>query len=128
MTGESLFVVIVALVLLVFVPFDIYVAWRLSQLALQKPRIASLTGAAVRSIAIAVAGVLFAILGVQSLVFLTSGERLFPSPIPTVLIAAGAVVVSLPNLYFLRILRRFALEAEEYRAHKRDAEPPGDLP
>ena len=139
---ENLFVIVIALVLLGFVPFDLYVAWRLSTLAMQKPYIASLTGAAIRSVAIAAAAVLFAILGVQSIVFLQTGERLLPSPLPTLLIAGGAVIVSLPNLYFLRLLRKFAAEAEEYRAHKRaededgsflhrrvtDVQPPDELP
>jgi hypothetical protein len=112
----------VAVVLIVLTPFDIYVAWRLTSLALQRPHIASLTGAALRSIAIAVAGTLFAILGIQSIWFAHYGERLLPAPIPTLLIVAGAIVISLPNIYFLRILHRFADEASEWRRHKRDGD------
>lgn len=114
--------VAVAVVLIVLTPFDIYVAWRLSVLAMQKPRIPSLTGAALRSVAIAVAGTLFAILGFHSIWFAYTGVRLLPTPVPTLLIVVGAVVISLPNIYFLRLLHRFADEANEWRRHKRNGD------
>jgi hypothetical protein len=114
--------VAVALVLIVLTPFDIYVAWRLSVLAMQKPRIPSLTGAALRSVAIAVAGTLFAILGFHSIWFAYTGVRLLPTPVPTLLIVIGAIVISLPNIYFLRLLHRFADEANEWRRHKRNGD------
>lgn len=96
--------VLVGVVLMIAVPFDVYVAWRFTTYALQRPRYRILTLAALRSIAIAIAAVIAGILGAQSIYFSATGERFLPTPVPTVLIAIALVVISLPNVYALRWL------------------------
>lgn len=103
MTNDS-WILAVAVVLVVFVPFDWYVAAKFIAVARQRPYIRVLTLAALRSTAIAIAATLAAILGVQSIWFYWTGVRLLPTPIPAILIAVALVVISLPNLYALRLL------------------------
>lgn len=95
-----------AAVLVVAVPFDLYVAFRFIRAAIERPHIPVLTLAALRSSAIAAAAVIAGILGLQSIVFVQTGVRVIPSPWPTVLIAVALIVISLPNVYALRILNR----------------------
>lgn len=97
-------------VLVVAVPFDWYVAWRFIQAAVERPHIPVLTLAAARSVAIAVAASIGALLGVQSIVLATTGIRLLPTPIPTVLLAVALVIISVPNVYALRQLNDRNLE------------------
>ena len=93
----------IAGILIVFVPFDWYVAAKFIRAAYIRPRYQVLTLAALRSTAIAVAATLAGILGIQSIYFQVSGGvRLLPSPIPTILLAVALVVISLPNIYALR--------------------------
>jgi len=94
----------VIVVLIVFVPFDWYVAVKFISIAIQRPHIRVLTLAALRSVAIAFAATIAGLLGVQSIVFVTTGQRILPQPIPTILIAVALVVISLPNIYALRLL------------------------
>lgn len=98
-------IAVVAAVLIVAVPFDIYTAIVFTAAAWQRPHYRILTLAALRSIAIAIAATFFGLLGVQSIYFAATGERFLPSPIPTILIALGAIMISLPNVYALRWLR-----------------------
>jgi hypothetical protein len=118
---------IIACILVIFVPADVYVAYRLDRLAVRKPYIASLTGAALRSTAIAVAASLFAAVAFVSVWFLRTGEMLIPVGTPTLLLAVGTVIISLPNVYFIKVLRRFDRDAEVLRHHRRseDRQPPG---
>lgn len=101
---------VVIAVLVVAVPFDWYVALRFVQAAVERPHISILTLAALRSVAIAVAASIAALLGVQSIVFVSTGVRLLPTPIPTVLIAVALVIISVPNIYALRQLNNRDLE------------------
>lgn len=95
----------VAVVLIIAVPFDWYVAVKLIRAAAIRPRYRVLTLAAMRSVAIAVAASLAALLGAQSIWFqISGGQRLLPTPIPTILIAVALIVISLPNIYALRWL------------------------
>lgn len=96
---------LVALLLIVAVPFDWVVAGIFIGAAMVKPRLPILTLAAGRSFAIAVAASIAGLLGIQSLLFGLYGIRLLPVPIPTVLIGVALVVISIPNLYALKVLR-----------------------
>lgn len=98
--------VAVAVTLIVVVPFDWYVALRFLAVARMRPYIPLLNIAAFRSVAIAIAATIAGVLGFQSIYFAVTGERFLPVPIPTVLIAIALIVVSLPNFYALRWLRR----------------------
>lgn len=95
--------ILVSAVLLVFVPFDWFVAGVFSGAALKGPGNWILNLAAIRSVAIAIAATIAGGLGVQSIVFVASGGtvRLLPQPIPTLLLAAALIVISLPNVYAL---------------------------
>ena len=95
---------VVAAVLVVAVPFDVWVAVKFTRAALQRPRYRILTLAALRSVAIAIAACIAGILGAQSIYFAATGQRFLPAPIPAVLIAIALVVISLPNVYALRWL------------------------
>lgn len=104
MTDAWLYVV--AVLLLLLVPFDWVVAGIFIGIAFVRPRIRLLTLAAFRSVAIAVAATIGGVLGAQTILFnLTNGQiRLLPSPIPAVLIAVALIVISVPNIYALRVL------------------------
>jgi hypothetical protein len=104
--NDNGWLVAVAAVLVVAVPFDLYVAFRFIRAAIERPHIPVLTLAALRSGAIAVAAVIAGILGLQSIVLLQTGVRVLPTPWPTVLLAVALVVISLPNVYALRVLNR----------------------
>lgn len=102
--SDSAALVVVAAVLMIAVPFDVYVAYRFVVAALEKPYIAVLTLAALRSVAIAIAAGIAGILGASSIWFAVTGERLLVPPWSTVLIAAALILISLPNVYALRLL------------------------
>lgn len=108
MTDALLF--IVAGVLLIAVPFDWWVAVRFIAAAVERPHIGVLTLAALRSLGIAFAATIAGLLGAQTLYFYATGERLLPSPWPAILIATALVVISLPNVYALRLLERGDVE------------------
>ena len=108
MTDFLLFMV--AGVLLIAVPFDWWVAARFIAAALERPHIGVLTLAALRSAGIAVAATLAGILGAQTLYFYATGDRFLPSPVSAILIAVALVVISLPNVYALRLLERGDVE------------------
>ena len=94
----------VAVLLIIFVPFDWIVAGIFIGAAIVKPRLRILNLAALRSTAIAIAATIAGLLGLQSILFGLYGVRLFPTPIPTILIAVALIVISLPNIYALRVL------------------------
>ena len=102
--SNDAWIIAVAAVLVLFVPFDWYVALKFIVVARQRPYIRVLTLAALRSTAIAIAATIAGILGIQSIWFYLTGERLLPQPVPAILIAIALVVVSLPNVYALRLL------------------------
>lgn len=96
---------VVAIVLIVAVPFDWYVAARFIAAAAVRPHYRVLTLAALRSGAIAIAATLAGILGLQSIYFQVSGgDRLIPAPVGIILLAVALIVISLPNVYALRWL------------------------
>lgn len=97
--------VIVAITLIVAVPFDWIVALRFLRAAAEKPYLRVLTLAAFRSIAIALAATVFGVLGASVIYFAATGYRLLPSPVSAILIAIAAVVISVPNIYALRLLQ-----------------------
>jgi hypothetical protein len=98
--------IVVAVLLLILVPFDWVVAGIFIGIAFVRPRIRLLTLAAVRSVGIAIAATIGGILGAQTILFnLTNGEvRLLPTPLPAILIAVALIVISIPNIYALRVL------------------------
>jgi len=123
MTGDFL-LVLVGLVLIASVPVNWGVAMIFTFAALQPPKSDTLSLAMWRSIAIALAASCFALLGAQSIAFVASegAVRLLPTPIPTLLIAAGALVTSLVNVYAVRLLFKWRKEQREFRVHRRDTE------
>ena len=115
-------VIAIGVVLVLAVPFDVYVAAVILAAALQPPRIAALTFMAAVSIAIAISASLSALIAVSAILFLETGQRLFPASLATLMLAIGLVVVSLPNTYFLWLLRRWRV-ARQAHIHRRDGEP-----
>lgn len=114
--------ILLAVILVIAVPFDWYAAVKLIAEARRPPSIATLNLAALRSLAIAVAATCFGVLGVSSIVFVTTGTRILPTPVPTILIAIGALVISLPNVYFLRLLEQWKREVRRFHVHSRQAD------
>lgn len=102
--SDSGLLVLVAAILVIAVPFDIYVAYRFVSAAVERPHIPVLTLAALRSVAIAFAATIAGMLGFSSIWFAATGERLIMPPQTTILIAAALVLISLPNVYALRLL------------------------
>jgi hypothetical protein len=88
----------------------VYVAVRFIAAALERPHIHVLTLAELRSSAIAGAAVIGGVLGFSSIWFAYTGQRLLPLPIPALLIATALVLISLPNIYALRLLRDRGLD------------------
>jgi hypothetical protein len=95
----------VAVLLIVLVPIDWIVAGIWIGLALVKPPITFLTVTAKRHVIYAIVASFAGILGVQSIMFAAYGIRILPVPLPTLLIAAILVGVSIPNFLSLRYLR-----------------------
>ena len=109
---------IVAVVLIITVPFDWYVAYRITYAAWVKPRSQTLNLAAGRSIAIAVAATIAGFLGITTVYFNVTGVRLLPAPWGAILIAVALIVISLPNVYALRLLRQW--DASWHPSRRRD--------
>lgn len=119
MSGElSALVTVVAVILLVAMPANGYVFWKTAVAAAKRPYITSLTLAALGRGTVFLASMVFAILGAASIYSLHHpGERLLPVPVPTLLIAFGALVISVPAPFHLRALQRWSSEADEWREH-----------
>lgn len=101
----DLWLVVVAAVLVVAVPFDWWTAARIIAAAVERPRVRFLSFVALVVGACALAASAFGILGIQLLWLAVTGDRLLPPPIPTVIIALGAIVISIPNVLAVRWLR-----------------------
>lgn len=114
---------ILAVILIAFVPFDGYVAWRITAVAWARPRIDALTGAALVSIGIFVLASIVAVVCIHAILAAETGAGFLPAGLPALMLGVGLVVVSLPNLYLLRLLRRWDTEANRHRVHRRDSEP-----
>lgn len=99
--------IVVSAVLIITVPFDWYVAYRLTFAARIKPRSQTLNLAAGRSIAIAIAATIAGFLGMTTIYFNVTGIRLLPPPWAAILIAVALIVISVPNVYALRLLRQW---------------------
>jgi hypothetical protein len=103
--------VVVAAILIIAVPFDVYVAFRFVAEAARKPYLPVLTLAALRSLGIAIAATAFGVLGTGVIYLVVVGDRLIPPGVAAALISIGAIVVSLPNVYALRLLREGKVES-----------------
>lgn len=112
--NDAIFTVI-AVVLIVLVPFDWYVAVRLTRAARIQPRSQSLNLAAGRSIAIAIAATIAGVLGFSTIYFNVTGIRLLPIPWGAILIALALFVISVPNFYAMRLLRVWSAEPPRRR-------------
>lgn len=95
----------VAILLIIAVPFDWIVAGVWIGLALVKPPITFIAVTAKRHFIYAIVASLAGVLGVQSIAFAAYGIRILPAPIPTLIIALVLVGVSIPNVLSLRYLR-----------------------
>lgn len=131
--------IVAAIVLLVAVPLNGYVALLTAKAAWRKPAITSLNLAVLSRSTRFLASLAFAGLGVLSLHYLQTGERLLPPPWPTLLIVFGAVIISTPSPADIRAIRTWRREIEELRGNhrrigdardhlhrRRDDVPPGD--
>lgn len=101
----------VAVLLVVAVPFDWIVAGVWIGLALVKPPISFIAVTAKRHVIYAIVASLAGLLGIQSIAFVAYGVRILPAPVPTLIIAAVLIGVSIPNVLSLRYLREIS-EAE----------------
>lgn len=141
--GTSLLVFVVSILLLVVVPLNGFIAWEMVSVALEKPRnITSLNLAAINRVARFLASLVFAILGAAAIYRMQSGgEQLLPTPWPLLLIAFGALVISVPSPFDFAALRRWRQEAADWRQmrldddsgvarHRRSTDPipPDELP
>lgn len=95
----------VTILLVGLAAFDWYVAYRFVRPALDEPPVSMLTLAALRSVAIAVAGTIFAALAIAVAAALWVDVRLIPMPWFLILLIIGAAIASLANLYALRVLQ-----------------------
>lgn len=102
--NDDSWLLVVAVVLVIAVPFDWFVAVKFVRVAIEKPHIGVLTLAALRSVAIAIAATIAGYLGFASIYFGLTGQRLIAPPASTILIAVALVIISLPNVYALRQL------------------------
>jgi hypothetical protein len=96
-----------AAALLFVIPFDWYVAAILAKEAAIEPHIDSLTGSAFGRITVAISATLAALVAVHAVVLMRYGVRLIPTPWPVIMLFAAVFVVSLPNAYFLVLIRRW---------------------
>jgi len=114
----------VSIVLMIAVPFDVYVAWRFARAALVRPRtdVGNFVALVVTSVAIAATS--GGTLGIYSIVFIATGDRLIPQPLPILLLAAALIVISLPNVYVIRRFRSWASEDRIARVHRRVGDQP----
>ena len=85
--------------------FDWYVARAYVSAAIQKPHIANLTAGAWVRVGIATGATISAVLGVVSLWFFLTGQRILPQPWGTVFLYATTIVPSLTNVSSLKALR-----------------------
>lgn len=131
MSDEVLFGV--ALVLVIAVPFDIYVAWRFTKAALVRPHDDVATGIALTLACIAIAATCAGVLGVHTIRFLKTGDRLIPQGLSILLIAIAVVVVSVPSAYWIRKIREWRRRPQLHvhrrgddlpRWHRRFDDPP----
>ena len=106
----DLWLLLVAVLLVVAVPFDWIIAGIWLGVALVKPPIAVLQTTAKRHVIYAVVASFAGLLGIQTIALNAYGIRIFPAPIPTVLIVLILVGVSVPNVlsvkYLVEISRR----------------------
>lgn len=125
----------VAIVLLV--PFDVYVAWSYARAAVRRPHIEALTASALSTAGVATAAVLAGILGINRLIVIGGGPAFLDGSVALLLLALALVVVSLPNLYKVRLLKRWSqgewsptrhrrIGDRTEREHRRRDDPPTD--
>lgn len=120
---SDLLLVVLAIVIVGLPGITWYVFGQLRAAAWPKPREPFLTSNTIVSLGIAVSSTLGGILGVHTLVFTWTQIRLLPQGVAVYLIAGALIVVSLPNLYMLRTLRRLEATARDAHAHSRGTEP-----
>ena len=109
----------VAAVVVVAVPFDWVVAVKLTAAA-RGAESPTLNLAAGRSIAIAIAATIGGVLGIHTIAFYALGVRLIPPPFPAFMIGAALIVISIPNIYAMRLLRAWS---PPYRRRRTDRTP-----
>ena len=116
---------LVALVLVVALPFDIYVANRFIRAASVRPFDDVATGIALTTACIAIAAAIAAVLGVHTIRFQASGgtERLLPMGVSVVLIAVAMIVISIPAAYWLAKFRAWR-HTPQIHIHRRGADHP----
>lgn len=116
---------IVALVLVVALPFDIYVANRFIRAASVRPYDDVATGIALTTGCIAIAAAIAALLGIHTIRFQASGgtERLLPMGISVVLIAIAMIVISIPAAYWLAKFRAWRRKPQLHIHRRTDDDP-----
>jgi hypothetical protein len=121
---SDVLLVVLAVVIVGLPSINWYVFGQLRAAAWPKPREPFLTSNTIVSLGIAVSSTFGGILGVHTLVFTWTEIRLLPQGFAVYLIAAALIVVSLPNIYMLRTLRRLEATARDAHLHARGLEPP----
>jgi hypothetical protein len=104
------FLAVVAVVIMALVPGDLYAAVRLLVAAVERPAIPALTLYAGLSCGVAIAAAAFGIIALSTFVRILTGEALLPTGFGLPLLLVGMVVISLPNVFLLRQLRRWDAE------------------
>jgi hypothetical protein len=120
--SSSVIVIVVALVCVLFWPLDVWVAIRLAIAATEKPRIATLTNAALAAAAILAISTAFAILGMNAITLLAAGYRLIPLEVSTIVLVVAALVLRVPTLNLIRLMRRWDEESRSFRVHQRQGD------
>lgn len=108
--------ILVAVGVLVAVPYNIDAARQLRREAARKPRIDALVASAQTSTAIERATLFFAPVAVNALLVVWFDVRIIPSPIATILLGLGVIVVSYGNVFMRRQLKRWEADDKLRRA------------
>lgn len=112
----------VAVVLITLVPFDLYVARAFIRAARIRPHMDAVTAFAWIETGIAILAIIAGLLGVHTILVQRFDIRILPVAAPVALLALGLIAVSIPNLFTLRLLRRWVTEARNLHLHRRDGE------
>jgi hypothetical protein len=113
-----------SLLLIALPVWDWRAAWLLCRAAYKRPRIEALTASAVTSLATATAATLAAFLGLNRIEAVVTGNAagFIPTWLALLLLAAALVVISLPNIYKVRLFRRWENDSRALKYHQRDQE------
>lgn len=99
-------IAVLTLIFLAAIPLNVWVAAEIHRAAWPQPRIDLLVAFSRIVTALAIVTTVLGLLSVNAVVFLTTGLRLIPSPIPTVLLVGALLLASTANVLVWRYLRK----------------------